>query len=192
MTTQEAAELLTRLFTTYPHMDAYINGLPDPQGTINDWRRLVAKLSHDHGTEAIRRMREGVADVPEKPWDIAMLPKWIKAVAGRVYDEEAKARKMAEMRDAKRQAGTTFTGKAATAFNASRRIGTAAKSCLVRGEITQHRHDEIMHYVLTLSTTHPDEPPEVPADILHEFDSPREIYWKPGTPRLSKKIRNTY
>ena len=192
MTIQQATELLSSLFVTYPHFDAYINGLPDPQGTINDWRRLVAKLSHDHGTEAIRRMREGVADVPEKPWDIAMLPKWIKAVAGRVYDEEAKARKMAEMRDAKRQAGTTFTGKAATAFNAARRIATAAKSCLVRGEITQHRHDEIMHYVLTLSITHPDEPPEVPTDIRYEFDSPREIYWKLGTPRLTKKIRNTY
>jgi hypothetical protein len=192
MTTQEAADLLTRLFTTYPHMDAYINGLPDPQGTINDWRRLVAKLNHDHGAEAIRRMREGVADVPEKPWDIAMLPKWIKAVAGRVYDEEAKARKMAEMRDAKRQANATFTGKAATAFNASRRIATAVRSCLVRGEITQERHNEILHYVLTLSTEQPDEAPEVPADIRHEFDSPREIYWRPGTPRLTKRIRNTY
>ena len=192
MTTQEAADLLTRLFTTYPHLDAYINGLPDPQGTINDWRRLVAKLNHDHGTEAIRRMREGIADVPEKPWDIAMLPKWIKAVAGRVYDEEAKARKMAEMRDAKRQASATFSGKAATAFNTCRRIATAVRGCLVRDEITQQRHDEIMNYVLTLSTEHPDDAPEVPADIRHEFDSPREVFWRPGMPRSTKRIRNTY
>ena len=192
MTTQEAAELLKGLFITYPHFDAYVNGLPDSQGTINDWRRLVAKLNHDHGAEAIRRMREGVADVPEKPWDIAMLPKWIKAVAGRVYDEDAKARKMVEMRDAKRQANATFTGKAATAFNASRRIATAVRSCLVRGEITQDRHNEILHYVLTLSTEQPDDAPEVPADIRHEFDIPREIYWKPGTPRLTKRIRNIY
>ena len=81
---------------------------------------------------------------------------------------------------------------AAVAFNASRRIATAVKSCLVRDEITQQRHDEIMDYVLTLSTEHSDDVPEVPADIRHEFDSPREIYWKPNTPRLTKKIRNTY
>lgn len=192
MTTQEAADLISGLFVTYPHLDAYVNGLPDSQGTINDWRRLVAKLNYTHGAEAIRRMREGIADVPEKPWDIAMLPKWIKAVAGRVFDEEAKIRKAAEMRNAKREAGSRLNGKSAIAFNASRRIATAAKSCLVRDEITQARHDEIMDYVLTLSTEQPDEPPEVPSDIRHEFDTPRPIFWKPGTPRLSKRIRNTY
>jgi hypothetical protein len=192
MTTQEAAELLTRLFTTYPHFDAYVNGLPDPQGTINDWRRLVAKLNHDHGTEAIRRMREGVADVPEKPWDIAMLPKWIKAVAGRVYDEEAKARKMAEMRDAKRQAAEHTNSRAAIAFGVSHRIAVSAKSCFVRGEITEERNNEIVHYVRSMVENHPDDAPEVPDDIRHEFDSPREVFWRPGTPRLTKKIRNTY
>jgi len=192
MTTQEAADLLKGLFTTYPHFDAYVNGLPDPQGTINDWRRLVAKLNHDHGAEAIRRMREGVADVPEKPWDIAMLPKWIKAVAGRVYDEEAKARKMAEMRDAKRQAAEHTNSRAAIAFGVSHRIAVSAKSCLVRGEITEERNNEIVHYVRSMVETQPDDAPEVPADIRHEFDSPREIYWRPGTPRLTKRIRNTY
>ena len=192
MTTQEAADLLTRLFTTYPHLDAYVNGLPDPQGSINDWRRLVAKLNYSDGAEAVRRMREGIAEVPEKPWDIAMLPKWIKAVAGRVYDEAAKSRKMAEMREAKRQAGAAFNSKAAAAFSVSRRIATAVRSCLVRDEITQQRHDEIMDYILTLSTERPDEPPQVPEDIRHEFDTPREIYWRPGTPKLNNKIRSTY
>ena len=85
-----------------------------------------------------------------------------------------------------------LTNPAAIALNASRRIAVAVRSCLVRDEITQARHDEIMDYVLTLSTEQPDEPPEVPSDIRHEFDSPREIYWRPGTPRLSKRIRNTY
>lgn len=85
-----------------------------------------------------------------------------------------------------------LTNHAAIAFNVSRRIATAVRGCLVRDEITQQRHDEIMDYVLTLSTEHPEDAPEVPADIRHEFDSPREIYWRPGTPRLTKKIRNTY
>jgi hypothetical protein len=85
-----------------------------------------------------------------------------------------------------------LTNPGAIALNAARRIGVAAKSCLVRGEITQERHNEILHYVLTLSTEQPDDAPEVPADIRHEFDSPREIYWKPGTPRLAKRIRNIY
>lgn len=85
-----------------------------------------------------------------------------------------------------------LTNHAAIAFNVSRRIATAVRGCLVRDEITQQRHDEIMDYVLTLSTEHPEDVPEVPADIRHEFDSPREIYWRPGTPRLTKKIRNTY
>jgi hypothetical protein len=192
MTIQQATELLSSLFVTYPHLDNFINGLPDSQATINEWRRLVAKLNYDHGAEAIRRMKDGQAEPPVKPWDVAMLPMWIKAIAGRVHDEAAKFAKAEEMRRAKRQAGTTFNGKAAAAFNASRRIATAVKSCLVRGEITQQRHDEIMHYVLTLSTEQPDDVPEVPADIRHEFDSPREIYWKPGMPRLTKKIRNTY
>jgi hypothetical protein len=192
MTIQQAADLLASLFVTYPHLDAYIISLPDSQGTINEWRRLVAKLNYDHGSEAIRRMKDGQAEPPVKPWDVAMLPMWIKAIAGRVYDEAAKFAKAEEMRKAKRQAGATFNGKAATAFNVSRRIATAVKSCLVRDEITQQRHDEIMHYVLTLSTEQPDDAPEVPADIRHEFDSPREIYWRPGTPRLTKKIRNTY
>ena len=192
MTIQEATDLLKSLFVTYPHLDAYIIGLPDSQGTINEWRRLVAKLNYDHGAEAIRRMKDGQAEPPVKPWDVAMLPMWIKAIAGRVFDEEAKIRKAAEMRDAKREAGSRLNGKAANAFNASRRIATAAKSCLVRDEITQARHNEIMDYVLTLSTEQPDEPPEVPSDIRHEFDTPRPIFWKPGTPRLSKRIRNTY
>ena len=192
MTIQEATDLLKSLFVTYPHLDAYIIGLPDSQGTINEWRRLVAKLNYDHGSEAIRRMKGGQAEPPVKPWDVAMLPMWIKAIAGRVHDEAAKFAKAEEMRRAKRQAGATFNGKAANAFNASRRIATAVRGCLARGEITQERHDEIMDYVLTLSTTHPDEAPEVPSDIRHEFDSPREIYWRPGTPKLSKRIRNTY
>jgi hypothetical protein len=85
-----------------------------------------------------------------------------------------------------------LTNPGAIALNAARRIGVAAKSCLVRGEITQERHDEIMDYVLAMAREQPDEAPEVPADIRHEFDSPREIYWRPGTPRLSKRIRNTY
>jgi hypothetical protein len=192
MTTQEAADLLKGLFTTYPHLDNFINGLPDSQATINEWRRLVAKLNYDHGAEAIRRMKDGQAEPPVKPWDVAMLPMWIRAVAGRVHDEAAKFAKAEEMRRAKRQANATFNGKAATAFNVSRRIATAVRGCLVRGEITQERHNEILHYVLTLSTEQPDEAPEVPADIRHEFDSPREIYWRPGTPRLTKRIRNTY
>jgi hypothetical protein len=152
----------------------------------------VAKLNYDHGAEAIRRMKDGQAEPPVKPWDVAMLPMWIRAVAGRVHDEAAKFAKAEEMRRAKRQANATFNGKAATAFNVSRRIATAVRGCLVRGEITQERHNEILHYVLTLSTEQPDEAPEVPADIRHEFDSPREIYWRPGTPRLTKRIRNTY
>ena len=192
MTIQEATDLLKSLFVTYPHLEAYIMGLPDTQGTIDEWRRMIAKLNYDHAAEAIRRMKDGQAEPPVKPWDVAMLPMWIKAVAGRVHDEAAKFAKAEEMRRAKRQAGATFNGKAANAFNASRRIATAAKSCLVRDEITQARHEEIMDYVLTLSTEQPDEPPEVPADIRHEFDTPRPIFWKPGTPRLSKRIRNTY
>jgi hypothetical protein len=192
MTLQQATELLSSLFVTYPHLDNFINGLPDSQATINEWRRLVAKLNYDHGAEAIRRMKDGQAEPPVKPWDVAMLPMWIRAVAGRVHDEAAKFAKAEEMRRAKRQANSTFNGKAATAFNTSRRIATAVRGCLVRGEITQERHDEIMDYVLTLSTEQPDEAPEVPADIRHEFDSPREIYWRPGTPRLTKRIRNTY
>jgi hypothetical protein len=192
MTIQLATELLSSLFVTYPHLDAYIIGLPDSQATINEWRRLLAKLNYDHGAEAIRRMKDGQAEPPTKPWDVAMLPMWIKAIAGRVHDEAAKFAKAEEMRRAKRQAGTAFNGKAAAAFNVSRRIATAVKSCLVRGEITQERHDEVMDYVLTLSTEQPDDAPEVPADIRHEFDSPREIYWRPGTPRLARKIRNTY
>jgi len=85
-----------------------------------------------------------------------------------------------------------LTNPGAIAFNTSRRIATAVRGCLVRGEITQERHDEIMDYVLAMAREQPDEAPEVPADIHHEFDSPREIYWRPGTPRLSKRIRNTY
>ena len=192
MTIQQAADLLASLFVTYPHLDNFINGLPDSQATINEWRRLVAKLNYDHGAEAIRRMKDGQAEPPVKPWDVAMLPMWIRAVAGRVHDEAAKFSKAEEMRRAKRQAGTTFNGTAAPAFNTSRRIATAVRGCLVRGEITQQRHDEIMDYVLTLSETHPDDAPEVPADIRHEFDSPREVFWRPGMPRPTKKIRNTY
>jgi hypothetical protein len=85
-----------------------------------------------------------------------------------------------------------LTNRAATAFNISRRIATAVRGCLVRGEITQQRHDEIMDYVLAMAREHPDDAPEVPADIRHEFDSPREIFWRPGMPRSTKKIRNTY
>jgi hypothetical protein len=193
MTIQEAADLLKGLFTTYPHMDAYINGLPDPQATINDWRRLVAKLNHNHGAEAIRRMREGVADVPEKPWDIAMLPKWIKAVAGRVYDEEAKSRKMAEMRRAKREAAEHVGSAAAVAFGVSYRIALAASSCVVRGEITEERELEIVEYVKSMIRKDTDEAPQVPNDIRHAYDSPRGFYWSPEmAKKRTKKIRNTY
>jgi hypothetical protein len=120
MTIQQATELLSSLFVTYPHLDNFINGLPDSQATINEWRRLVAKLNYDHGAEAIRRMKDGQAEPPVKPWDVAMLPMWIKAIAGRVHDEAAKFAKAEEMRRAKRQAGTSFNGKAAAAFNVSR------------------------------------------------------------------------
>ena len=193
MTIQEAADLLKLLFTTYPHLNAYVNGLPDAQATMNDWRRLVAKLNHAHGAEAIRRMREGIADVPVKPWDVAMLPMWIKGVAGRVYDEHAKAQKMAEMRRAKREAAEHVGSASAVAFGVSRRIAMAVADCLVREEITQQRHDEIMDYVLAMTRNSPEESPQVPDDIRHQYDSPRGFFWVPGmAKKRTKKIRSVY
>jgi hypothetical protein len=193
MTLQQATELLSSLFVTYPHLDNFINGLPDSQATINEWRRLVAKLNYDHGAEAIRRMKDGQADPPVKPWDVAMLPMWIRAVAGRVHDESAKFAKAEEMRRAKRQAAEHTGSASAVAFGVSRRIAMAVADCLVRGEITQQRHDEIMDYVLAMARNSPEVSPEVPADIRHQYDSPRGFFWVPGmSKKRTKKIRNTY
>lgn len=190
MTIQQAADLLRSLFVTYPHLDTFVNGLPDPQATIDEWRRLVAKLNYDHAAEAIRRLKDGEADPPVKPWDVAMLPMIIRGVAGRVADDAAKYAKAEAIRAAKREATQRQSGESANAFNVARRIATSVRSCLVRGEISQARHDEIMDYVIGMSEQHADTVPQVPDDIRHDFDHPREICWKPGTPPLKKKIRN--
>jgi hypothetical protein len=177
MTTDQAKELLLSLFVTFPHLDAYVQGLANPQGTIDEWRRIVAKLDHSTTAEAIRRLRDGEAEIPTKPWEISMLPFFIRGVAGRVSDDRAKFARAEALREAQRSAKPGINQAAADSFAVCRKIAMAAGACKYRGEITSERNDEIMRYLRRVNSETPSALPEVPADIKHEYDEPKPTRW---------------
>jgi hypothetical protein len=177
MTPAQSRQLLDDLFITYPHLDAYVQGLPHPQGTIDEWRRLVAKLEYTTTSEAVRRLRDGEAEIPTKPWEISMLPFFLRGVAGRVADDRAKFARAETLREAQREAKPGRNAAAAASFAACRKIAMAAGACKFRGEITKERKDEIMAYLRHINTDRPNALPEVPDDIRHEHDDPKPTTW---------------
>jgi hypothetical protein len=177
MTIDQAKELLLSLFVTFPHLDNYVEGLPNPQGTITEWRRLVAKLDYATTAEAVRRLRDGEAEIPVKPWEISMLPFFLRGVAGRVSDDRAKFARASALREAQRAAKPGINAAAAVSFAACRKIAMAAGACRSREEITKERNDEIMAYLRHINTDRPNAIPEVPDDIRHEHDDPKPTIW---------------
>lgn len=177
MTTDQAKDLLLSLFVTFPHLDNYVDNLPNPQGTITEWRRLVAKLDYATTAEAIRRLKDGEAEVPTKPWEVGMLPHFIRGVAGRVSDDRAKFARASALREAQRAARPGINSAAAASFAACRKIAMAAGACRAREEITKERNREIMDYLRRVNTDHPNAIPEVPDDIRHEHDNPKQNTW---------------
>jgi hypothetical protein len=97
MTIAEATEIIRLIGIAFPVIDDWLRKRTKEQpakaaATAADWREMLTTTSYDHALEAIRRMKMGEAEPPVKPWDIACLPLWIRAVAGRVAAEEAKER----------------------------------------------------------------------------------------------------
>jgi hypothetical protein len=177
MTLEQSRKLLDDLFVTYPHLDTYVSNLTNPQGTIDEWRRLVAKLEYTTTSEAIRRLRDGEAEIPTKPWEIGLLPFFIRGVAGRVADDAAKFARAETLRAAQREAKPGRNAEAAASFAACRKIAMAAGACKFRGEISKERNDEIMAYLRHINIDRPNALPEVPDDIRHEHDDPKQTTW---------------
>jgi hypothetical protein len=173
MTTDQAKDLLLSLFVTFPHLDNYVDALPNPQGTITEWRRLVAKLDYETTAEAIRRLKDGEAEVPTKPWDIGMLPHFIRGVAGRVSDDRAKFARADALREAQRAARPGINSHAAAVFGRCRRIAMAAGACLYRDEISEQQNADIMRSLFGTNS----ELPAVPDCIRHEYDHPKDLGW---------------
>jgi hypothetical protein len=191
MNLEQAKQLLDSLFVAFPALEQYVMGLPNPQATIDEWRRVVAKLNFDHASEAVRRMRDYEAAVPEKPWEVSSLPGWIKAVTSRVADESAKFALAESVRRAKEAASPGQSCRRGPSFRRAYEVVVAAKSCLVRGEITPERNAEIVEAAKRTQAT--DELVPVPDDIRREYESPRDPFYSlpaGGLQPLAFRIRN--
>jgi hypothetical protein len=191
MNGEQAKQLLDSLFIAFPALEQYVMGLPNPQATIDEWRRVVAKLNFDHASEAVRRMRDYEAAVPEKPWEIGLLPGWIKAVSGRVADESAKYALAESIRNAKEAASPGRSSRRGTSFKRAYEIVLAAKGCLVRGEITPERNAEIVAEARKSQAN--DDVIPVPDDVRREYESPRDPFHNipvGGLQPLAFSIRN--
>lgn len=176
MTPEETHSIIESMATAYPPIRDYLAKIADWPATKATWCKMLAAVSYEDAQAAVDRMIGGKADAPTAPWEIGNLPAWVRAVAGRIADDRAKAQRVAsvEAESSKRAAP-----KSKTNFGQYYRIALAAGACKARGEITAERNAEIMRHGKHMHLNHETEPIEVPDDIRHEYDHPSPILKRP-------------
>lgn len=177
MTPNETKSVFNRLFVAFPHLNAYLQGVDDPQATFDAWKRMLSGSRLDDAENALEKIFGGSCEVPTKPWDMGTMPIWLRSVIGRVADDRAKLERQAARDQHIREANHVKQGRKLN-FGQAWRIAVAAGACKRRGEITAERNTEIMAYVYKMQSHHESEPMEIPSDIRAEYDNPSSIFKK--------------
>lgn len=94
MTPTEAKQTYDTIFEAFPYMSQYLKASPTPQATIDEWKRMILPLRYDHATAAIDKWKSGASEVPDKPWEMGLLPLKLRAVASWIADAEAKSKRL--------------------------------------------------------------------------------------------------
>ncbi len=94
MTVDEAKEVFREIFIVFPHMHRYLNDCADADATLAEWCKMLGSVKLDHARLAVTRWKSGEADPPDKPWEMGLLPLKLRAVAGKIADQAAKAEKL--------------------------------------------------------------------------------------------------
>ena len=94
MTPTEAKQTYDTIFEAFPYMSQYLKGSPTPQATIDEWKRMILPLRFDHAAAAVDKWKSGEVEVPDKPWEMGLLPLKLRAVASRIADVESKAKRL--------------------------------------------------------------------------------------------------
>jgi hypothetical protein len=129
MTTDEAKRIYDRLFVAYPHLRKYVTDLDQhAQATFDAWKQMLSDVPHDLADECVTRAISGVLDVPAKPWDVALLPGWIRQQVGRMQ---------AARRNAAKVHGTICTTEARLT---RRRIGRLLRCWSLKMQTRNNRH----------------------------------------------------
>lgn len=172
MTSDETRAMLRDLATTYPHLQDYITGLPDPEATLREWCKILAPVRADFAASAVRRIKNGATPMPTSRWDLSVFPNLIRSLCSRMADEESKAKRAESVKEHSSERAHARQPKPWTNFGEYWRIALAAGSCKGDGRITAERNAEIMKHASWMHLNRPSEHIEVPEDIAAEYQSP--------------------
>jgi hypothetical protein len=103
MTPAEAKLTYDTIFEAFPYMSQYLKASPTPQATIDEWKRMILPLNFDHTKAAIDKWKSGEVEVPDKPWEMGLLPLKLRAVASKIADAAAKSQKLRETQEHTRE-----------------------------------------------------------------------------------------
>jgi hypothetical protein len=141
MTQNEAAAIFANLFVAFPHMGDYVDKTPDPQATINEWKAMLGSVNHDAAKTAVARWKSGEAEVPDKPWELSLLPLKLRAVAGKIADERAKAERQ---RSIQAESDARLSAVKRSNCGALVRLSLVAGGMRRDGLLTDERNQEIV------------------------------------------------
>lgn len=169
MNTTEAEEVFNQLFLAFPHMHRFLNDSVSPEGTFEEWCKMLARVEYRVGLAVVERWKTGDLDPPDKPWELGMLPAKIRAVAGKMADERAKQERLDVLRQQSQQrSGRTGKDNLAQAI----RVAMAAGDALKSGAITAERNKQIMDSLNRLVVKH-DADIAIPDDVRDYVKKPR-------------------
>jgi hypothetical protein len=169
MTTDEAKRIYERLFVAFPHLRSYVTGLDTAQETFDAWKLMLSDVPFDLADECVTRAIRGIIDVPAKPWDIALLPGWVRQHVGRMQ---------AARRNAAKVHGTRSLVADARANRGKDNLADLIDASLVagamyrRGDIDQSTNKQIVA-MLVEQNKDPKQPARIPEVIYQEWQSIR-------------------
>jgi hypothetical protein len=165
MTEREAEKILEMVFIAFPYAGEYLDRVPHPQQTHAEWCRMLRDVDWQLGIAVVERWKSGELAVPDKPWEMGMLPLKLKAVAGRLADERAKRQRIERMQAETRERMGIRSGhdNLPQAIRASMELGGMFRD----GKIAKDRHDAIMKDLLRQA-----------CDREHAFRMPDELRLK--------------
>jgi hypothetical protein len=169
MTTDQAKAIYDRLFVAFPHLRSYVIGLDTAQETFDAWKEMLSDVPADLADECVTRAIKGVIDVPAKPWDIALLPGWVRQHVGRMQ---------AAARNAAKVIGTRSLVADARANRGKDNLADLIDASLVagamyrEGRIDADQNRQIVA-MLVEQNKDPKQPARIPEVIYQEWQSIR-------------------
>lgn len=97
MTLEQSQALFRKLFLAFPHIHDFVNRAEQPEETLAIWYRVFASVDHATGQDAINRIISGRATLDDKPWELGKLALQLRAIAGRIADDNRKDQSLARL-----------------------------------------------------------------------------------------------